>query len=193
MRMFGRMLVSAPVPTVRKFGASEAVYRLGDMGHVVRPGLDQRRLPSLRAVSFGGADPSKNEERLPDAPNSPARTLFRGLRARTRITSRALSAMANTASPKTAQAAVKQTAKVIEEQSRKIADTSRELKHSSARIEDSADRTTVLAADRNVLASERTYAAWVRTGLLALAGGIGTQALKEVPNWLVLVRRATPF
>jgi putative membrane protein len=94
--------------------------------------------------------------------------------------------MANTASPKTAQAAVKQTAKVIEEQSRKIADTSRELKHSSARIEDSADRTTVLAADRNILASERTYAAWVRTGLLALAGGIGTQALKEVPNWLVL-------
>jgi uncharacterized membrane protein YidH (DUF202 family) len=28
----------------------------------------------------------------------------------------------------------------------------------------------VLAADRNILASEHTYAAWVRTGLLALAG-----------------------
>jgi CHASE2 domain-containing sensor protein len=36
------------------------------------------------------------------------------------------------------------------------------------------------------LASERTYAAWVRTGLLALAGGIGARALKDVPNWLVL-------
>jgi putative membrane protein len=60
--------------------------------------------------------------------------------------------MANTASPKTAEAAVKQTTKSVEEQ----------------------------------MASERTYAAWVRTGLLALAGGIGAQALKEVPNWLVL-------
>jgi inner membrane protein YidH len=26
----------------------------------------------------------------------------------------------------------------------------------------------------------------VRTGLLALAGGIGARALKDVPNWLVL-------
>jgi hypothetical protein len=65
MRMFGRMLASAPVPTVRKFDASEAVYRLGDMGHVVRPGLDQRRLPSLRAVSFEGADPSKMRSGYP--------------------------------------------------------------------------------------------------------------------------------
>ena len=44
----------------------------------------------------------------------------------------------------------------------------------------------MLAADRNILASERTYAAWVRTGLLALAGGIGARALKDVPNWLAL-------
>jgi len=94
--------------------------------------------------------------------------------------------MASTASPKTAEAAVKQTAKSVDQQTRKVAETARELKHSSARVEDSADRTTVLAADRNILASERTYAAWVRTGLLALAGGIGTQALKDVPNWLVL-------
>jgi uncharacterized protein DUF202 len=65
---------------------------------------------------------------------------------------------------------------------RKVADTARELKHSSARIEGSADRTTVLAADRNILASERTYAAWVRTGLLALAGGIGARALKELAS-----------
>jgi len=77
-------------------------------------------------------------------------------------------------------------AKSVEHQTRKVADRARELKYSSARIEDSADRTTVLAADRNILASERTYAAWVRTGLLALAGGIGARALKDVPNWLVL-------
>ena len=34
---------------------------------------------------------------------------------------------------------------------------------------DSADRRTELAADRTVFAAERTYAAWVRTGLGALA------------------------
>jgi putative membrane protein len=94
--------------------------------------------------------------------------------------------MANASSPKSTEGAVKETAKSVEQQSRKVAETARELKHSSTRIEDSADRTTVLAADRNILASERTYAAWVRTGLLALAGGIAAQALKDVPNWLVL-------
>ena len=94
--------------------------------------------------------------------------------------------MASTASPKSTEAAAKQTARSVEQQTRKVADTARELKHSSARIEDSADRTTVLAADRDILASERTYAAWVRTGLLALAGRIAARALKTVPNWLVL-------
>jgi putative membrane protein len=85
-----------------------------------------------------------------------------------------------------AEAAVKQTAKSVEHQTRKVADSARELKQSSQRIETSADRTTVLAADRNILASERTYAAWVRTGLLALAGGIAANTLKDVPAWLVL-------
>ena len=94
--------------------------------------------------------------------------------------------MASTPSPKTVEAAVKQTVKSVEQHSRKVAETAVDLKHSTARIEDSADRTTVLAADRNILASERTYAAWVRTGLLALAGGIGARALKDVPEWLVL-------
>src|SRR5262249_61901303 len=37
--------------------------------------------------------------------------------------------------------------------------------------------TTELAADRTVFAAERTYAAWVRTGLMALASGIGAKAL----------------
>jgi putative membrane protein len=45
-----------------------------------------------------------------------------------------------------------------------------------------------LAADRTVFAAERTYAAWVRTGLFAMASGIGTRALLEglVPGWLVM-------
>ena len=45
-----------------------------------------------------------------------------------------------------------------------------------------------LAADRTLLASERTYAAWLRTGLAALAAGIGAQKLLEalVQPWLVM-------
>jgi putative membrane protein len=97
--------------------------------------------------------------------------------------------MAQTATkPKSAETAVKQSAKVVEQHSRKIADTAKELKHSSYAIEDSADRTTQLAADRTILAAERTYAAWVRTGLFALASGIGARALLTglMPEWLIL-------
>jgi putative membrane protein len=92
------------------------------------------------------------------------------------------------AKPKTAETAVKQTAKAVEKHSRKIADSATELKHSSVRIEDSAERTTRLAADRTVLAAERTYASWVRTGLFALASGIGARALLTglLPEWLIL-------
>src|SRR6201996_4613338 len=84
-------------------------------------------------------------------------------------------------------AAVKPTAKVVEQHSKKIADSAKELEHSSVRIEDSADRTTRLAADRTILAAERTYAAWGRTGLFALASGVGAQALLIglLPPWLV--------
>jgi putative membrane protein len=81
----------------------------------------------------------------------------------------------------------KHAAKVVEQHSRKIADSARELKHSSAQIEDSADRTTRLAADRTLLAAERTYASWVRTGLFALASGIGARALLNgvLPEWII--------
>lgn len=53
---------------------------------------------------------------------------------------------------------------------------------------DSADRRTELAADRTVFAAERTYAAWVRTGLVALASGIGSRKLLEgvVPGWMAM-------
>jgi putative membrane protein len=90
--------------------------------------------------------------------------------------------------PKPMETAVKQTAKAVEQQSRKVADTAHELKKSSGRIETSAEITTRLAADRNVLSAERTYAAWVRTGLFALASGVGARALLDgvLPHWLVL-------
>ncbi|HEX8533408.1 MAG TPA: DUF202 domain-containing protein [Allosphingosinicella sp.] len=43
----------------------------------------------------------------------------------------------------------------------------------------------VFSADRTILAYERTYAAWLRTGLAALGGGIGAQALVggRIPAW----------
>jgi putative membrane protein len=98
-------------------------------------------------------------------------------------------AQADATPPKTAEAAaaVKQTAQAVERHSRKIADSAHELESSSAHIEDSAERTTRLAADRKLLAAERTYAAWVRTGLFALASGIGARALLTglMPEWLV--------
>jgi putative membrane protein len=46
-------------------------------------------------------------------------------------------------------------------------------------LQDSADRRTQLAADRTVFAAEHTYAAWVRTGLAALASGVGAKKLLE--------------
>jgi len=90
--------------------------------------------------------------------------------------------------PKSAEAAVKRTAQAVEQQSRSVADSAVETKQAAARIETSAEINTRLAADRNILAAERTYAAWVRTGLFALASGIGARALLNgvVPAWLVL-------
>ena len=54
--------------------------------------------------------------------------------------------------------------------------------------QDSADRRTQLAANRTVLAAERTYAAWVRTGLTALAAGVGAKKVLGgvLPEWGVL-------
>lgn len=70
---------------------------------------------------------------------------------------------------------------------KKLAASAEQLRSSSERMEDSADRRTELAADRSILAAERTYAAWVRTGLLALASGIGAKKLLAgiVPDWLI--------
>ena len=79
--------------------------------------------------------------------------------------------------------------KTIEKQSRKLADSAETLKESSLELEDSADRRTELAGDRTLLAAERTYGAWVRTGLLALASGLGAKAglAGVVPEWMIVV------
>src|SRR3954470_8087029 len=83
---------------------------------------------------------------------------------------------------------IERTARTVEKHSRKVAHSAAETKQSAAAIEESADLNTRLAADRNILAAERTYAAWVRTGLFALASGIGARALLHgvLPEWLVL-------
>jgi putative membrane protein len=90
------------------------------------------------------------------------------------------------AQPKTEP--IERTARTVAQHSRKVAHSAAETKQSAAAIEESADLNTRLAADRNILAAERTYAAWVRTGLFALASGIGARALLHgvLPGWLVL-------
>lgn len=44
-----------------------------------------------------------------------------------------------------------------------------------------------LAEDRTVLANERTYTAWVRTGLAALAAGVGFEKFLAgaMPEWII--------
>jgi putative membrane protein len=70
----------------------------------------------------------------------------------------------------------------------KLAKSAGKLEASAREQTDSADRRTELAADRTVLAAELTYAAWVRTGLAALAAGVGARALLEtvVAPWLAM-------
>ena len=53
---------------------------------------------------------------------------------------------------------------------------------------DQDDPRVLFAADRTVLAAERTYAAWVRTGLVALVGGVGakTSLGGVLPEWAIL-------
>ena len=52
----------------------------------------------------------------------------------------------------------------------------------------SDDPRVLYAADRTVLAAERTYAAWVRTGLVALAAGVGAKTTlgNVLPEWAIL-------
>ena len=52
---------------------------------------------------------------------------------------------------------------------------------------DETEVRTRLAEDRTVLANERTYSAWVRTGLAALAAGVGFEKFLTgaMPDWIV--------
>src|SRR6266542_6745353 len=76
----------------------------------------------------------------------------------------------------------------LESSGEKLASSARKLEHSTERVEEYADRRTELAADRTVFAAERTYAAWVRTGLVALASGIGSKKLLAgiIPEWMIV-------
>jgi len=77
--------------------------------------------------------------------------------------------------------------KSVQSSGEKLASSARKLEQSTQRVEEYADRRTELAADRTLFAAERTYAAWVRTGLVALASGIGSKKLLAdlLPDLLV--------
>jgi putative membrane protein len=79
--------------------------------------------------------------------------------------------------------------KTLETSGKRLARSAEHLDSTTDRVEDSADRRTELAADRTVLAAERTYGSWVRTGLVALASGLGAKAglAGVVPDWMILV------
>jgi putative membrane protein len=79
-------------------------------------------------------------------------------------------------------------AQPLEQSGQKLAHSAEKLERSTDRVEDSADRRTELAANRTVFAAERTYAAWVRTGLVALASGVGAKKLLAglIPTWMVV-------
>ncbi|MCZ7656488.1 MAG: DUF202 domain-containing protein [Xanthobacteraceae bacterium] len=70
-----------------------------------------------------------------------------------------------------------------------LADSARKLQSSAGQMVDSADRRTELAANRTVFAAERTYGAWVRTGLFALASGMGAKAALAgvIPEWMIVL------
>lgn len=50
---------------------------------------------------------------------------------------------------------------------------------------DPEDKKTEYALDRTVLANERTYAAWLRTGIAALAAGLAIEKfmVQVLPEW----------
>jgi putative membrane protein len=78
---------------------------------------------------------------------------------------------------------------VAQTNTKSLADSAKKLQSSAGHMEDSADRRTELAADRTIFAAERTYGAWVRTGLLALASGMGAKAALAgiIPEWMILL------
>src|SRR5207302_4618394 len=88
----------------------------------------------------------------------------------------------------TADSKLQRSADTVKDSALQVRTSTARMETSTARIEDSADRRTQLAADRTLFAAERTYAAWVRTGLMALASGIGAKKLLAgiIPEWMIL-------
>src|SRR5690348_2916607 len=83
---------------------------------------------------------------------------------------------------------IERSAEDIKSSARHVHASAEHMARDTAQMEVAADRRTQLAADRTVFAAERTYAAWVRTGLLALASGIGAKALlsEVILQWLII-------
>lgn len=54
---------------------------------------------------------------------------------------------------------------------------------------DPVDDRTGYALDRTILANERTYAAWIRTGLTALAAGVAIEKfmVDAMPGWTIRI------
>jgi putative membrane protein len=82
---------------------------------------------------------------------------------------------------------IERSAEDIKSSARHVHASAEHMARDTAQMEIAADRRTQLAANRTVFAAERTYAAWVRTGLVALARGIGAHSLLSnvLPGWLV--------
>jgi putative membrane protein len=83
---------------------------------------------------------------------------------------------------------IERSAEKLKDSAVRMKDSATRMERDTASMEFSADRRTQLAADRTVFAAERTYAAWVRTGLVALASGVGAKSLLEhiLPSWLII-------
>jgi inner membrane protein YidH len=81
------------------------------------------------------------------------------------------------------------TTQTTRESAKQLARSAEKLEVSGERLETGDVRRTRLAADRTLLAVERTYAAWVRTGLIALASGVGahTALAGFVPKWVIML------
>src|SRR3569832_2624953 len=80
---------------------------------------------------------------------------------------------------------IERSAEDLKSSSQHVHASAAHLARDTACMEVSADRRTQLAANRTVFAAERTYAAWVRTGLVALASGSGAHSLlsRVLPGW----------
>lgn len=76
---------------------------------------------------------------------------------------------------------LEKSAETLKDSAKRMERDTAHMERETARMEDSADRRTELAA-------ERTYAAWVRTGLVALASGVGAKSLLEtnLPHWVIV-------